>query len=309
MLAHADSVVKGLMCSKDNLQHLLDLTQKLQPPGLIKVRGSSSSSTCCSCLGSDSVCACLSHTCTGVCWQGLCRLSRYAGQEAAHVQRHLGCVVHALQALMHRPILLCTDPLSALTRPPNLTVAPVPASQAMKTIRWLTSEASVLPDMKNSGAIGQLVRGPAEGHTGQLQGGLGGQAVRQHVGCIGGGRCKCVSQHSAQSAGPCRGPPGPTPMRLLNESSAWPYAPSNCKALCNTLLRSPCSHTHCCHMPSWPGRVLPLQVPFLSRDCEAAHGQAVVLEALQALYNICFFHKRVHLEVAASNGIVPHLCR
>jgi hypothetical protein len=38
-------------------------------------------------------------------------------------------------------------------------------------------------------------------------------------------------------------------------------------------------------------------------------GQAVVLEALQALYNICFFHKRVHLEVAATSGIVPHLCR
>jgi hypothetical protein len=51
------------------------------------------------------------------------------------------------------------------------------------------------------------------------------------------------------------------------------------------------------------------QVPFLSRECEAVHGQAVVLEALQALYNICFFHKRVHLEVAASSGIVPHLCR
>lgn len=87
VLAHADSVVKGLMCSKDNLQHLLDLTQKLRPPGLMKVRGSSSSS----CLGSDSVCVCvcLLHTCTGVCWQGLCRLSRYAGQEAAHVQRHL----------------------------------------------------------------------------------------------------------------------------------------------------------------------------------------------------------------------------
>lgn len=51
------------------------------------------------------------------------------------------------------------------------------------------------------------------------------------------------------------------------------------------------------------------QVPFLSREREAVHGQAVVLEALQALYNICFFHKRVHLEVAATSGIVPHLCR
>lgn len=56
-------------------------------------------------------------------------------------------------------------------------------------------------------------------------------------------------------------------------------------------------------------RALPCQVPFLSREAEAVHGQAVVLEALQALYNICFFHKRVHLEVAASSGIVPHLCR
>jgi hypothetical protein len=50
-------------------------------------------------------------------------------------------------------------------------------------------------------------------------------------------------------------------------------------------------------------------VPFLSRDREALVGQAVVLEALQALYNICKFNKRVHLEVAATAGIVPHLCR
>lgn len=77
--------------------------------------------------------------------------------------------------------------------------------------------------------------------------------------------------------------------------------------LCATLLRSLCSHTPC--TPSRPGRVVLRQVPFLSRECEAVHGQAVVLEALQALYNICFFHKRVHLEVAASSGIVPHLCR
>jgi hypothetical protein len=52
-----------------------------------------------------------------------------------------------------------------------------------------------------------------------------------------------------------------------------------------------------------------LQVPFLSREREAASGQAVVLEALQALYNICKFNRRVHLEVAATGGIVPHLCR
>jgi hypothetical protein len=50
-------------------------------------------------------------------------------------------------------------------------------------------------------------------------------------------------------------------------------------------------------------------VPFLSREREAVHGQGVVLEALQALYNICKFNKRVHLEVAATGGIVPHLCR
>jgi hypothetical protein len=62
VLAHADSVVKGLMCSKDNLQHLLDLTQKLRPPGLIKVSGSSSSgsNSCCGCLGSG--CGCV-HVC------------------------------------------------------------------------------------------------------------------------------------------------------------------------------------------------------------------------------------------------------
>lgn len=39
LLAHADSVVKGIMCSKDNLQHLLDLTQRLQAPALLKVGG------------------------------------------------------------------------------------------------------------------------------------------------------------------------------------------------------------------------------------------------------------------------------
>lgn len=37
VLAHADNVVKSLMCSKDNLQHLLELTGRLRPPGLIKV--------------------------------------------------------------------------------------------------------------------------------------------------------------------------------------------------------------------------------------------------------------------------------
>lgn len=37
VLAHGDSVVKGLMCSKDNLQHLLDLTQRLREPYLLKV--------------------------------------------------------------------------------------------------------------------------------------------------------------------------------------------------------------------------------------------------------------------------------
>jgi len=39
VLSHADSVVKGLMCSRDNLQQLLDLIQRLGPPGLLKVRG------------------------------------------------------------------------------------------------------------------------------------------------------------------------------------------------------------------------------------------------------------------------------
>ncbi|WIA33289.1 hypothetical protein OEZ86_006429 [Tetradesmus obliquus] len=113
VLSACDSVVKGWMCSKDNLQQLLDLTQRLQMPGLLKVT---------------------------------------------------------------------------------------------RTLRLLTSEPSVLPAVKESGAIGQLV-------------------------------------------------------------------------------------------------------PFLSREREAASGQAVVLEALQALYNICKFNRRVHLEVAATGGIVPHLCR
>lgn len=78
-----------------------------------------------------------------------------------------------------------------------------------------------------------------------------------------------------------------------------------------------CSRIHChglCHTfplttAHYSAHAVFAQVPFLSRECEAVHGQAVVLEALQALYNICFFHKRVHLEVAASSGIVPHLCR
>lgn len=52
-----------------------------------------------------------------------------------------------------------------------------------------------------------------------------------------------------------------------------------------------------------------LQVPFLTRQSEAVLGQSVVLEALGALYNICKFNKKVHLEVAATAGIIPHLCR
>jgi hypothetical protein len=71
------------------------------------------------------------------------------------------------------------------------------------------------------------------------------------------------------------------------------------KRTCNT--PSPTQNTH------KPPRTH--QVPFLSREREAVHGQGVVLEALQALYNICKFNKRVHLEVAATGGIVPHLCR
>ena len=39
VLAHGDSVVKGCMCGKDNLQHLLDLTQRLREPYLLKVCG------------------------------------------------------------------------------------------------------------------------------------------------------------------------------------------------------------------------------------------------------------------------------
>jgi hypothetical protein len=38
VLSACDGVVKGWMCSKDNLQQLLDLTQRLQMPGLLKVR-------------------------------------------------------------------------------------------------------------------------------------------------------------------------------------------------------------------------------------------------------------------------------
>lgn len=38
VMAHGDSVVKGVMCSRDNLQHLLDLLQRLQQPShLLKV--------------------------------------------------------------------------------------------------------------------------------------------------------------------------------------------------------------------------------------------------------------------------------
>jgi hypothetical protein len=55
VLAHGDSVVKGLMCSKDNLQHLLDLTQRLREPYLLKVGGC--------------VCGC---ACAGQAWVGGC---------------------------------------------------------------------------------------------------------------------------------------------------------------------------------------------------------------------------------------------
>lgn len=42
LLAHADAVVKGTMCSKDNLQSLLDCLQRLQMPHLLRVRSSAS---------------------------------------------------------------------------------------------------------------------------------------------------------------------------------------------------------------------------------------------------------------------------
>lgn len=39
VMAYGDSVVKSVMCSRDNLQHLLDLLQRLQQPGqLLKVK-------------------------------------------------------------------------------------------------------------------------------------------------------------------------------------------------------------------------------------------------------------------------------
>mmetsp|Transcript_5084 Transcript_5084/g.11041 ORF Transcript_5084/g.11041 Transcript_5084/m.11041 type:complete len:1296 (+) Transcript_5084:141-4028(+) len=50
-------------------------------------------------------------------------------------------------------------------------------------------------------------------------------------------------------------------------------------------------------------------VPFLSKERCAAVGTEVQLEALHALHNICKFNKKVHLEAAASAGIIPHLCR
>jgi hypothetical protein len=50
-------------------------------------------------------------------------------------------------------------------------------------------------------------------------------------------------------------------------------------------------------------------VPFLAKDKEVLLGQELQLEVLHALYNICKFNRRVHLEVAATAGLVPHLCR
>jgi hypothetical protein len=67
------------------------------------------------------------------------------------------------------------------------------------------------------------------------------------------------------------------------------------------------THTHCC--PPIPGLPVSIQVPFLSREREAQVGQAVTLEALQSLYCTCKYDKRAHLELAATSGIVPHLCR
>ena len=50
-------------------------------------------------------------------------------------------------------------------------------------------------------------------------------------------------------------------------------------------------------------------VPFLAKDKEVLLGQQLQWEVLHALYNICKFNRRVHLEVAATAGLVPHLCR
>lgn len=55
--------------------------------------------------------------------------------------------------------------------------------------------------------------------------------------------------------------------------------------------------------------VLGLLVPMLAKEREAAVGPDVQMDALHTLYNICKFDKKVHLEVAATAGVVPHLCR
>ncbi len=51
-----------------------------------------------------------------------------------------------------------------------------------------------------------------------------------------------------------------------------------------------------------------LLVPLLAKDKEAL-GPSVHKEVLHALYNICQLNKRVHLELAATANLVPHLCR
>lgn len=54
---------------------------------------------------------------------------------------------------------------------------------------------------------------------------------------------------------------------------------------------------------------LTVLVPFLSRDWDSPPRREAQHEALHALYLICKFNKKVHLEVAAAAGAVPHLCR
>lgn len=121
----------------------------------------------------------------------------------------------------------------------------------MKTIRWLTSEASVLPDMKNSGAIGQLVR--------PCRGAYRAAAGRVWVGALcgftlvasgqGGANVSVSTLHSLRDPAEGR----QDPHHALAMSALPGYAPSNCMALCNTPALS--MLTHALHMPSWPGRV------------------------------------------------------
>ncbi|GFR52579.1 hypothetical protein Agub_g15172 [Astrephomene gubernaculifera] len=149
----------------------------------------------------------------------------------------------AVKAAMcsHENLLQHLDCLVRL-QPPHLV-------ELLRCLRNLTSDPSVLPAIKDSGAIACLVPMLGAPATGVAAASSTVAAVFNPGGAAGGAA-------GGGAAGAASAAAGPNPL--------------------NTAVVLPKSE--------------------------------VQMEALNALYNLCMFNKKVHLEAAASAGIIPHLC-